>query len=341
MTSSPTTRNRLNKQGTGDNSNTWGEKLNSEVFDLLDTALDGWTTKALTGDVSLTSSNYVADEARSRVLNFTGTGAFTVTVPAVEKAYLVRNACTGNLTIASSGGGDSAVLASGEVVFVITNGTHVYRETVKRMLAALDMGGFKITSLGTPSASTDAATKGYVDSVAFEMAEGELPGQAGNAGKVLGTDGDVAGWEELTGAGLASVADYTVTVTAAAAAEVRAGTDTTKALTAAALAGAAAFITLTDAATVAWDASQGFNATVTLGGNRTIGAPTNLMDGLTYCLELVQDATGSRVPTWNSTWDFGLAGTPVLQTAANKRDRVFAIYRSASGKLHASFNKGA
>lgn len=337
MTSSPTTRNRLNKQGTGENANTWGEKLNSEVFDLLDTALDGWTTKALTGDVSLTSANYVADEARSRVLNFTGTGAFTVTVPAVEKMYLVRNACTGNLTIASSGGGDTAVLATGEVVFVITNGTHVYR------MALRSMGGARLQNLGAPTSDLDAATKKYVDDTAFEVASGNLPGQAGSAGKFLTTDGSVAGWgfAVTEGAGLASVTDDTVTVAGAAASDVQGGSDTTKALTAAALMASSAFQTLTDAATIAWNVANGYNARVTLtASGHTIGAPTNLYDGQCISLEVIQDATGSRTVSWNAIWDFGAPGTPILQTTANKADRVFGQYNARTSKIECSFRRG-
>ena len=48
--------------------------------------------------------------------------------------------------------------------------------------------------MGTPVAATDAATKGYVDGVAFTMAAGSLPGQGGNAGKALITDGTTASW---------------------------------------------------------------------------------------------------------------------------------------------------
>lgn len=56
---------------------------------------------------------------------------------------------------------------------------------------ALDMNGFKITELAVPTALTDAASKTYVDSVAISAV---LPGQAGNAGKELTTDGSTATW---------------------------------------------------------------------------------------------------------------------------------------------------
>lgn len=254
----------------------------------------------------------------------------------------VWNACTGDLTLTN--GSASVVVRPGEVVAVVTDGAADFRR-----VQATDFGGATLTGVGqisglaAPSAASQAATKKYVDDTAFAMAGGALPGQAGNAGRVLTTDGTAAGWGYAVtqGAGLASVADHIVTVTGAAASDVRGGTDNTKAVTAAALMQSAAFQSLTDAATITWNCANGYNATVTLAGNRAIGAPTGLYDGLPICLELVQDGVGSRVPTWSSVWDFGASGTPVLQTAANKRDLVFAIFRSATGKLHASFLRGA
>lgn len=47
----------------------------------------------------------------------------------------------------------------------------------------------------TTAELNDAATKTYVDSVAMSTA---LPGQAGNAGKVITTNGSLASWQDLT-----------------------------------------------------------------------------------------------------------------------------------------------
>jgi hypothetical protein len=156
----------------------------------------------------------------------------------------------------------------------------------------------------------------------------------------------VAATRQVATAGLATgggdlTADLTITVTAAAASDVLTGTDTTKATHSKALSDALAFFALTDAATVAWDTNSGINAKVTLGGNRLIGAPTHLKDGWTYTLDLKQDATGTRVPTWDAIWDWGVAGAPTLSTAAGKKDKVVAQYSADSGKLEANFRKSA
>lgn len=150
----------------------------------------------------------------------------------------------------------------------------------------------------------------------------------------VATTGLATGGGDLT-------ADRTINVPAATSSDVRTGADTTKSVTSGALVGSAAFITLTDAATVAWDVNSGYNAQVTLGGNRTIGAPTNLKDGVVYTLNLIEDATGSRLPSFHSIWDFGVLIAPTLQTAAGKVDKVTAQYNSGRGKLEAAFWRGA
>lgn len=78
--------------------------------------------------------------------------------------------------------------------------------------------------------------------------------------------------------------------------------------------------TLTDAATIAWDASSNQVAGVTLGGNRTLGNPSNKQAGATYILIVKQDATGNRTLAYNSVFKFPNGVTPVLSTAANAID---------------------
>ena len=77
--------------------------------------------------------------------------------------------------------------------------------------------------------------------------------------------------------------------------------------------------TLTDAATVSWDMNSGSVATLTLGGNRTLAAPTNLKIG-TSVLVVNQDGTGSRTITWNSIFKWTAGVAPVLSTAASAKD---------------------
>jgi len=86
---------------------------------------------------------------------------------------------------------------------------------------------------------------------------------------------------------------------------------------------------LTDAATIATDAALGNNFRVTLGGNRTLGSPTNPNNGQRITWEFIQDATGSRTLTLVSTFGLGTdVPAVVLSTTAGRRDYMTAIYNS-------------
>lgn len=186
---------RIELQAAGENLNTWGAPKLNTALTRMAFSIAGMSTVALTGAYALTSSNTLDDQARSAILKFTGTGAFTVTIPSSSKVYHIWNACTGAVTI-TTGAGTTVEVAASEVDIVICDGTNV------KKIKTTDFGGVRITSVATPSASTDAATKGYVDAQAFAPV---LPGQTGNAGKFVTTDGTSASWAYPT---VASISDY-------------------------------------------------------------------------------------------------------------------------------------
>ena len=93
--------------------------------------------------------------------------------------------------------------------------------------------------------------------------------------------------------------------------------------------------TLTDAATIEIDASLGSVFTVTLGGNRTLGAPTNSTNGQKIIIRVTQDNVGGRVLSYDSIWVFGQDLLGVSNSlSANGVDYIGAIYSSASTKWH-------
>lgn len=89
-------------------------------------------------------------------------------------------------------------------------------------------------------------------------------------------------------------------------------------------------VSLTDAATISVDFNAGFNFTVTLGGNRTLGAPSNAKVGQTGCIFIVQDGTGSRTLAYHANWKFGAGNDPVLTTAAASVDVLCYVVRTSS-----------
>ena len=128
-----TTRLRLEKQATGANSNTWGTRLNSNVFSLVDNAVAGYTTIALTDStVTLSVSDGSADQARSSMLELTGTltSNVGVVIPSVSKQYLVRNATSGSFTVTiKANGGTGSAVTQGTTGIVYCDGASVRAAT--------------------------------------------------------------------------------------------------------------------------------------------------------------------------------------------------------------------
>lgn len=120
-----------------------------------------------------------------------------------------------------------------------------------------------------------------------------------------------------------------LTAKEATVANVRAGT-ADRILTTDIVNGAMAEVTLTDAATIAWDMSTGIDFTVTLGGNRTLGNPTNTIVGRKGRIRVVQDATGSRTLTKSSNHKTAAGAAITLSAAANTVDYIDYDCRSAT-----------
>ena len=64
--------------------------------------------------------------------------------------------------------------------------------------------------------------------------------------------------------------------------------------------------------------------------------PSNLTAGQSGSIFVIQDATGSRLLTYGSSWDFAGGTAPTLSTAASSVDRIDYIVRSSTS-IHAVF----
>ena len=88
--------------------------------------------------------------------------------------------------------------------------------------------------------------------------------------------------------------------------------------------------TLTDASTISLNAALSDYFRVTIGGSRTLANPTNPSDGQAICIEIIQDATGSRTLAYGTAYSFPSSiGTPVLSTSAGFHD--FLAFRYDAG----------
>ncbi len=159
MSSTYTTRIRLEKQGSGENASTWGDKLNESVIDLVDSAVGAVTSISLAGvgdAYTVSSADGVSDEARSAVLYFHGSvsTAVSITIPAVEKSYIIGNLTSGGFGIQiKPAGGTEQTIPAGQTTLIYTDGTNV-----KNVLSSL-------TGMSQVGASTGTFTRGSFTSL--------------------------------------------------------------------------------------------------------------------------------------------------------------------------------
>lgn len=224
----------------------------------------------------------------------------------------------------------------------------VVTDTTPELGGQLDALTNKIVNLGTPSASADAATKGYVDGLTFANysdTTANFTGTLQNGGSNVVVDTDIGSTVQAYDAGLAYLdglnftdeASFKTNVNLEIGVDVQAydadtaKTDVAQNFTAAQR---GEITTLTSATTITPDFADSNNYTCTLGHNATIANPTNLTAGQSGSIFLVQDGTGSRTAAWGSYWDFAGGTAPTLTTAASSVDRVDYVVRT-TGSIHA------
>ena len=118
----------LNLQATGENSGTWGELTNVNLQEI-DNAIAGVVTITLTGNTTLaftsnaTSTTYTDEAGRNKTIILSGAlsaTTVTVSVPNIEKDYVIINNSGATATI-SSGGSTTVSIATGSKNYVIVD----------------------------------------------------------------------------------------------------------------------------------------------------------------------------------------------------------------------------
>ena len=97
----------------------------------------------------------------------------------------------------------------------------------------------------------------------------------------------------------------------------------------------AAVSSLSDGSTITVDFTSGIHHSVTLGGNRTFGNPSNDASavGQSGSIFITQDGTGGRTASFHSDYKFAGGTAPTLSTGANAVDRLDYVIK-ASGVIH-------
>jgi hypothetical protein len=107
-------------------SGTWGTVVNDSITDLIDSAIAGTTTLSANADVTLSTTNGAANQARNAIILWTASNGATtrnITAPAQSKAYVVINAGTGSVVFRGSGPTTGVTIPAGNRALVAWNGS--------------------------------------------------------------------------------------------------------------------------------------------------------------------------------------------------------------------------
>jgi hypothetical protein len=161
MATSYSTNLALTLQGTNDNPGTWGDITNTNLGTLLEQAISGYETQALTSGTTLTLTipNGSTGVARNMYLEFTGNGS-TVIVPSNKKLYFVYNNCTSGTITMKVAGQTGISIPQGDKKILVSNGTDVIEATTY-----ISSGGGSLTLTNLSVTSLTVSNNASINSV--------------------------------------------------------------------------------------------------------------------------------------------------------------------------------
>ena len=295
MAASYTSRLRLIKQGDGDNPNSWGTVLNDGMISLVDDAIAGYekVTIGAAATVTLSAVDGGEDQARYAFLEVTG----------------------------SVGG------TYDDIVLQIPSNSKSY--VINNQVSA------NTTASDTVKIKTASGT-GYTipfGAIGLVVCDGTSVWSTNAKGFGLGTAASADIGVCTTNIADVSLADLRYVRTSVTANTTVRGDFVVEAGSLKVGTSARAYnpiTTLTDAASITSDFAVGNNFLVTLGGNRTLAAPSNAVAGQSGSIYIIQDGTGSRTLSYNTVFQFVSATVPVLSTGASDVDMLLYMARSAT-----------
>ena len=304
MASTYTSSLRFTKQGDGENPNTWGEVLNG-VLDLVDNAVAGYVTVSVgsAATVGLTENQGSGDQSRSSMIHFTGsvgeshTSIFAI-IPNVPKAYIVRSSIS---TSASSG--TFMLRVTGNTGVTIPAGSHGVYFTDGATVMTLNATGLGFTDI--VNRDVGVCTTNVPDTSLADIRY--APNYDYVRASVSST---IIADKHFIGASASTPGGIVVGTNARA---------------------YNAITTLTDAASITINFALGNNFLVTLGGNRTLEAPTNATAGQTGEIYFIQDGTGGRTISFNAVYKFPSGSVPSATSTSGAVD--ILVYSARSGTV--------
>jgi len=291
MASTYTTNLRLTKQGDGDNPNTWGQVLNN-VVSLVDQAVASYTTVSIgaAATVTLTENQGNSDQSRSAMLEIKGTVGGVATSIFLLVPNTPKTYAINNIVSANTTATDAVILR-------VAGNTGV---TVGSGTGYYITNG---TSCYSIVGGTGTAASRNVGVCATEIPDTSLA--------------DIRYVQSSVASSITAKKTFVSTVVFDGIVSLSGPVKS--------------FITtLTDAASITVSLNTGNNFLVTLGGNRTLAAPSNATTGQTGSIYVVQDATGSRTLSYNAVWKFPSGSAPVATTTSGAVDLIVYNTRSAT-----------
>ena len=196
---------------TGDLQGTWGTTVNDSITNLIDSAVAGTTTLSANADVTLSTTNGAANQARNAIILWTASNGATtrnITAPAQSKAYLVINSGTGSIVLRGSGPTTGVTVAAGTRALIAWNGSDFVT------LASGSTFSELITVTGTAATAGGIALAEDTDN-GVNTATVKAPAAiTSNYTMTLPqTDGATLGYLNIPQSGSAKTTNYTLAVT--------------------------------------------------------------------------------------------------------------------------------
>jgi len=125
---------RIELQGSGENSTTWGDKTNTNFSVVIEKAIAGASSIVMMDiDYTLSTNFGSADEARSAILLVSGTNTAlrNIIVPTASKVYLVSNLTVGGFSVVvKTTAGTGITVPNGATLQLYCDGTNVLTNSI-------------------------------------------------------------------------------------------------------------------------------------------------------------------------------------------------------------------
>jgi hypothetical protein len=162
MASTYSTNLAIELPGTGDQAGSWGNTTNNNLGTLIEQAISGYVTQAMTtgNTTTITIPNGATGVARNMYIEMTGTGGANtfLVVPSNKKLYFIYNNTTGAVTVKVSGQTGVSVAAAAKVILV-SDGTDVVSATsyITTVDPSLTLTTLNVTNLTATNLSGTSA----------------------------------------------------------------------------------------------------------------------------------------------------------------------------------------